>query len=481
MREDPGQGDVDPQKAQDRRHQCPRQELAFIRDLTGHGPFDAEILGNPWRNLLFQRALDLRGAGGVILGQFARHRDQPQPVLAPDGGKAGQAFDRDDIGQGHIKPVARADLGAVQKVGGQFLCRQLHPDRGLTRPVGEGRRLDPAQPFAQGAAQRGGVKAQRLPLRGQRQDQFFLVIGQAVLQPRHLGIGGQFRLQRLGGGLQRPGLASVQFHRQRIPARAKARAAKAQLLQQGMRHDLGLQRGQEIAGRIGAQVRADQLHRDRPQKIRPLGIGPRQAAARRAPDLGQHEGCRVLAVVRREARRHHIRRALQFAHHRQRVVATCPRQHRIGPGDTGLFRRVEEAELHLAAHEQRHLPGQRQHAGRQHRIARPDHQPQPRPDRHPPQPVQPPVGLARRPVVPLALIPRGHRMGQMVRQDEETLDQRHQQDEADRDRDIGDQLAEPAADHHQPQKRDDRGDRRRQDRPRHPARRAFRRHLAAFA
>ncbi len=66
-------------------------------------------------------------------------------------------------------------------------CRQLDPDRGRARAVGIGRRLDPAQPVAQDAAQRVDGEAQRLALRRQLEDQLVLVVGEAVLERRDLG------------------------------------------------------------------------------------------------------------------------------------------------------------------------------------------------------------------------------------------------------------------------------------------------------
>ncbi len=71
------------------------------------------------------------------------------------------------------------------------------------------------------------MKPQGLALRGQAEDQVFLVIGKRVLQARHLGVGGKGRLQRLGGGLQGLGLAAVEIDRQRRTARAEERVAKA--------------------------------------------------------------------------------------------------------------------------------------------------------------------------------------------------------------------------------------------------------------
>ena len=481
---DPGKAQIDPHQRQQHRHRRPAKELPFLLGLPGIARLHPEILLDPGHEILPDRGLDLRRAGWVILGQVARHRHHPQAVLAHHRRKPRRPFHGHDIGQRHITRRAigprRAHLRPFQEIRRQFTLGQFHPDRRGTRSIREGRRLDPAQHVAQVGGQPVDGKSHGLPGRRQAQDKFLLVIGQRILQPRHFGKHRQPRLQRLCRRLQDRRIRPIEIDRDRRSARPEPAAAKAQLLQQRMSPDFGLHGGDEGGAGIGPQVWIDDLHRNPAQEIGILRRGPRKPAPGAAAHLGHDEFHRVQPMLGLIGRAHCRNRPLQLGHHRLGIGARRPRQHREIPGQRGLLRRVEKAELHIPAQEQRRLRGQRQHGGRQHRIARRDH-----PAHqwlHPRflEAVQLPVHEPARRVIPFLLHRIRQRMGHVIGQDQEALDQRGQHHRHDGKGNVLDQVPEPPADGRQRQKGDHRRDRRCHDRPCHAHRGPLRRHDRGF-
>ena len=79
-------------------------------------------------------------------------------------------------------PARRAQERPVEEIGGQLPLGQFYPDRGRARPVGIGRRFDPAQTVSEYPAQRADLEPQRLSLGRQLQAQLLAIISHAVFE-----------------------------------------------------------------------------------------------------------------------------------------------------------------------------------------------------------------------------------------------------------------------------------------------------------
>ena len=440
------------------------QKIALLLGKTRHAPFDLRGGGDARQDIRAQQLLDLGGAARIILGYIAGHADQAHAIFAPDGGKSITLLDRYDSGQRHIGTPGCAQLGPLQKIGRQLTLWQFDADLGAARADGKGCRLDPVQPGAQFTPQRADIKAERRALRRQIQHQLLLVIGQIILHSRHLREGKKRILQPQRRVLQSGGIRAMELHFEGCAPRPAAPAAKADRFGHGVRHDAVLKRAHKGKAAIGAQIGIDQLDRDTAKLVRVFRLRARQTIARIATDFGDDVADRVEAVFRFVFGRQFGCRPLHFTHHFQRFGPRRAGRHGKITGDAAFLGRIEKPPGHIAPHKQRRLRRQQKDDPRQHRIARPDDPRHQRTKKMPALPFKSCIHHARRRIVPMRPCGCRQRVAHVIGQDQETFDQRCGQHHDHGKGNICDQIAEPARNHRQPQKRDHRGQRGGKDR-----------------
>ena len=168
-------------------------------------------------------------------------------------------------------------------------------------------------------------------------------------------------------------------------------------------------------------------------------------------------------------------------HHLKRVFAGRTGQHREIAGHAALFRGIEKPPLHVATNETCRLHSKQHNRKRHDRIARPDDTRHERAEQVFFHPIKTTVHEPRRRIVPFVATTGGKRFVHVVRQNEETFDQRRDKDDDHRKRNIGDQIAKPPANKHQRKEGDDRREGRRKHRTEHLFRSIFSGNGGAFA
>ena len=220
-------------------------------------------------------------------------------------------------------------------------------------------------------------------------------------------------------------------------------------------------------------IRINQFDGDRPKLIGILGVGPRNRATRIATNLGDHEFERVGPVLGLIFSAQRFGRALHLAHHLKGIFACRTGQHGKIAGDLTLFRRIEKAPADVTFDKERDLAGQQHKRHREHGVTRLDDKPHEGAEQRLFEPVKTAVHSARGPVIPVFFRGMGNRVGQMVRQDQETLDQTGRQNHDHRERNVRNQITKTAPDNHQTKEGDNGRERRGKDRTEHALGGAF--------
>ena len=224
-----------------------------------------QSVGNPvfacdhGKNSVFKLDSDLLRVRGIILRNVSGYGDNPVTVLPAHRREPEARRNGHDVRQGNMSSCHRPKTGAIQEIRGQFGFGQPHDDFRGSGPYGKPGCHDSVQPAPQFCAYRVDREAEGTTLRGQVEDEFFLVIGKIVLQPRYRGKAEKRLLHGLGGRLQGLRVAAPEVHGQRVTARSGPPAPEAESLQQWMPPDLFLQGGHEGKRSIGPGIGVDQL------------------------------------------------------------------------------------------------------------------------------------------------------------------------------------------------------------------------------
>ena len=125
-------------------------------------------------------------------------------------------------------------------------------------------------------------------------------------------------------------------------------------------------------GRIGPQIRINQLNGNGAQLIGIFGISARQATAGIAPNFGHGEIHWIAAIFLFILRANGFYSRLKRAHLLKGIFPRCPRGHREITRHRAALRSVEKPPLHIPIDEQHRLTGQGHHHSCKHRISRPN-------------------------------------------------------------------------------------------------------------